>query len=36
MVTDKGTLKLCDFGWSIKTKSDRRCTFCGTPDYFCP
>ena len=36
MVSENNTLKLSDFGWSIKTKSPHRYTFCGTPDYFCP
>jgi serine/threonine protein kinase len=36
MVSDDNTLKLSDFGWSIKTRNSSRKTFCGTPDYFCP
>jgi serine/threonine protein kinase len=29
-------IKLSDFGWSVHTPSDKRKTFCGTPDYLCP
>lgn len=36
LVSENDILKLSDFGWSIKTKSPHRKTFCGTPDYFCP
>ena len=36
LVSENNTLKLSDFGWSIKTTSSHRTTFCGTPDYFCP
>uniref|UniRef100_A0AAF5D4C1 Aurora kinase n=1 Tax=Strongyloides stercoralis TaxID=6248 RepID=A0AAF5D4C1_STRER len=28
-------IKLCDFGWSIKTKDNRK-TFCGTAEYIPP
>lgn len=36
LVSENDTLRLSDFGWSIKTTSAYRKTFCGTPDYFCP
>ncbi len=36
MVSENGIIKLSDFGWSIKSKSTYRETFCGTPEYFCP
>ena len=36
MVSNDGILKLSDFGWSIKSSSTQRKTFCGTPEYFCP
>ena len=36
MVSINQTLKLSDFGWAVKSKSNDRKTFCGTPDYFCP
>lgn len=30
-----GCLKICDFGWSIRTTKPRR-TLCGTLDYLSP
>lgn len=30
-----GCLKICDFGWSIRTTEPRR-TLCGTLDYLSP
>ena len=32
---ENGVIKLCDFGWSIKTKEPRK-TLCGTLDYLSP
>jgi serine/threonine protein kinase len=29
-------IKISDFGWSIKSDSNFRKTFCGTYDYLCP
>ncbi len=29
-------MKLSDFGWSVHTPSNKRRTYCGTPDYLCP
>ena len=31
-----GTLKVADFGWSVRAPSDRRKTMCGTLDYLPP
>lgn len=36
LVSSNDTLKLSDFGFSIKTTSKNRNTFCGTLDYFSP
>lgn len=36
LVSINEELKLSDFGWSIKSTSSKRTTFCGTPEYFCP
>lgn len=37
LISEEGTLKLCDFGWSIQTeKGERRSTMCGTLDYLAP
>jgi serine/threonine protein kinase len=31
----QGLVKICDFGWSISSKTMRE-TFCGTPLYVSP
>lgn len=31
-----GRLLLCDFGWAVLDKSQRRTSKCGTPDYIAP
>jgi len=31
-----GEIKIADFGWSVRTKSQRRKTLCGTVDYLSP
>ena len=36
LVYSEDCVKLSDFGWSVHTPSNRRKTFCGTPDYLCP
>ncbi|KAL0233635.1 hypothetical protein PCE1_002148 [Barthelona sp. PCE] len=38
LLSHNGTLKLADFGWSVKltTEKKRRETFCGTLDYIAP
>lgn len=33
--TTQGLIKICDFGWSISSKTMRE-TFCGTPLYVSP
>lgn len=35
LLTDNGTVKICDFGWSIKSKEPLY-LLCGTTDYLCP
>lgn len=35
LASDK-TVKLSDFGWSVKTKLEKRLTICGTLDYLPP
>jgi serine/threonine protein kinase len=32
----QGEIKLADFGWSVRTPSNRRRTMCGTLDYLPP
>jgi serine/threonine protein kinase len=36
LINENNILKLCDFGWSVKLKSDKRTTFCGTVEYMAP
>ena len=36
LINEKNILKLCDFGWSVKLKNDKRTTFCGTVEYMAP
>jgi len=31
-----GTIKICDFGWSVYDPNNKRTTLCGTPDYVPP
>ena len=31
----QGTIKISDFGWSVKSR-ERRKTYCGTTDYMAP
>jgi serine/threonine protein kinase len=35
LLTKKGTVKVCDFGWSAIGEGDRK-TYCGTLDYMAP
>lgn len=35
IIISGGVLKICDFGWSAITYSERK-TFCGTLDYLSP
>ena len=36
LINENNILKLCDFGWSVKLKNDKRTTFCGTVEYMAP
>lgn len=36
LISDKGEVKLCDFGWCIDIKISNRVTFCGTFEYMAP
>jgi len=36
LLTDKGYLKITDFGFAKKIKEKRTWTLCGTPDYLAP
>lgn len=39
LLDDKGTIKLCDFGWCAEYEQERdpmRSTFCGTYEYIAP
>ncbi|CAM9294197.1 unnamed protein product [Chrysoparadoxa australica] len=37
LLDKKGTLRMCDFGWSIECEDfKRRTTICGTQDYLAP
>ena len=36
LINENNIIKLCDFGWSVKLKSNKRTTFCGTVEYMAP
>ena len=36
LINEKNIIKLCDFGWSVKLKDNKRTTFCGTVEYMAP
>ena len=36
LLYSNGVVKIADFGWSARSRSDRRKTVCGTIDYFAP
>jgi serine/threonine protein kinase len=36
LLTDKGIVKLCDFGWCVELSMGNRQTFCGTYEYMAP
>jgi serine/threonine protein kinase len=36
LLTDKGVVKLCDFGWCVEISMGNRQTFCGTYEYMAP
>ena len=36
LLFDNNIVKLCDFGWCIKTEGEQRNTFCGTTEYMSP
>lgn len=36
LLSDKGSLKIADFGWSVHAPNNRRQTLCGTLDYLPP
>ena len=36
LINNNNILKLCDFGWGVKLKSNKRTTFCGTVEYMAP
>ena len=36
MISSNGTLKISDFGWSVRALTTKRKTMCGTLDYLCP
>ncbi len=36
LMDKQGNVKLCDFGWCVKTKKENRKTFCGTYEYMAP
>jgi serine/threonine protein kinase len=33
---ERGTVRICDFGWAVYHTSSLRTTFCGTPLYVSP
>jgi serine/threonine protein kinase len=36
LISDKGEVKLCDFGWCVDVTEGSRVTFCGTYEYMSP
>jgi serine/threonine protein kinase len=36
LITEDGTVKLCDFGWCVEISMGNRQTFCGTYEYMAP
>jgi serine/threonine protein kinase len=36
LFNEDGTVKLCDFGWTVETGMGNRQTFCGTYEYMAP
>jgi serine/threonine protein kinase len=36
LIDDKGSVKLCDFGWCVELAVGNRSTFCGTYEYMAP
>eukprot|EP00127_Corallochytrium_limacisporum_P003592 Clim_evm75s150 gene=Clim_evmTU75s150 len=36
LLSDDGTIKIADFGWSVHSPNQRRNTMCGTLDYLAP
>ncbi|CAD8191316.1 unnamed protein product [Paramecium pentaurelia] len=36
LLDNEGNVKICDFGWSAESLTEKRMTFCGTYEYMAP